>query len=123
MAGETETVCRRRSLKDQRNAARAVLEIIDGLGIGPCRIGVIEALNDRPWGMGAPHCAGPDRLSVKRIDPSSIARLAGKARASALERCFDALEPILARCGRKVGDKRMIHHQANLLHCTRGYTA
>ncbi len=62
------------AFEDKRQAGRAVLDIVKRLRIGPRRIGVVDALDDSPAGLGIDAACGLGAFGalVERIDADVV---------------------------------------------------
>ena len=101
-----------RTGEHQRKPGRAVLQIVQRLGVGGCRIGMIDALHDRPGrargASGDRHRAS--RAGVERVDRETVIGLGDEPSLErrALEHAVDQLAPLLLRGRRKFGSQRKV---------------
>ena len=100
VGGETVAIGADRAGEDEREPGRAVFEIVQRLGIGRRRIGMVDALDDRPRRAG---CAPRHRLRVRlavveRLDGEPVIGPGDEplVERRALEHAFDQLAPLLA---------------------------
>src|SRR5262249_37991583 len=106
---KTVAVSANRSSEDHSEAGRTVFEVVQRLGIGRGRIGMIDALRDRPrrsWragGNGPGLCASP----VERLDGYAVIGLGDEplVERRTLEHARHQLAPLLARGGGKLGSE------------------
>ena len=109
---KTVAVAADRPGKDQGEAGRAILEIVQRLGIGRGRIGMIEALHDPPGGARRAADNGPrvGLAAVERLDGEPVIGLGDEllVERRALEHALHQLAPLLARGRRKLGGQRQL---------------
>ena len=108
---EAESVGADRAGEHQRQAARAVLEVLQRLAIGGRRIGMVDPLHQGP--CRARRAAGDRqrvaRARVKRLDRQLVVGARDElVERRALERAVDQLEPLLAGGGREFGAKHQV---------------
>ena len=107
-----------RAFEHQRQPARALFQIGQGLLVGLAGIGVVDAGQRSPWRA---RCAADQRrqvraFGIKRLDADRIGGMPDQflVEICAFEHGFDPRQPDVTACQCSVGDKRMISHQGSL---------
>jgi hypothetical protein len=112
VGGQTVVVGADPAGEDESEGGRAVLEIVQRLGIGCGRVGMIDALHDPPGRAGgAPGNRPCVRLAaVKRLDGQTVIGLGDEpgVEGRALEHAFDQPAPLVARSGGKLRSQRQV---------------